>query len=582
MRRIALIFCAALALVAVSCSKDGLQPSAPSSDTPDFANFPSEEEQEEGLPIGYYAQGHIWYDDNKPAAGVSVSDGFNVTTTDAEGYYSIKTRKDTWHIYFSHPSDALIEKNADGCPDFYRRYVYGKHVYDFRLKRCAVENEFLIVALADPQCHYQPRQYKYTDRRITQAKADVDRFLDETVPALNAHTAQLKPLSCYGVTLGDLVYSEASRNSEPGMTVMRKNFAAIDIPIFQTMGNHDYTFFHSSKPLKTDSQSSSLYLRAQRSFEDCFGPVNHSFNRGSVHFVSMRDINYDNETNASSYHGGFSEAQIKWLREDLKNVTTDKMVVLCVHIPLDYSSEGTFVEGVMNLLKGYPNSIIFSGHKHFHRAVDNLMGSGLKEYIHSAVCGAWWWSRMGGDGTPNGYTFYKFSGNRIADSWFTGYNEGMNSRSNQIRLYQGGLKYGGPYAWFAHPSIARQLYINVFNGDKNWEIRVLENGEERKPIYCSPVKSGFPSVEYGKTYDIPSSSSQDWWTIGFHIGVCGVGMDSQSYYTEVHHMWKVALQSADSDVLVEATDPYGNKYSCSEVIKDGASYPDYLKTELTY
>lgn len=577
MKRSIVILLSVAALLMASCRKETPvilpEEGRQMVDYPDFSNFPSEEEQEKELPEGFYAQGHIWYDDNKPAIGVSVSDGFNVTVTDDSGYYSLRTTMDSWYIYFSHPSDAVIEKNADGCPYFFKRYKKGKHVYDFRLKRCAVENDFIVFAMADPQAHYQPRTYEDSEHPVEQKVADTDRFRDEVVPAVNKHIQEQGSLPCYGVTLGDIVYSEGGRNSTPGMDVMRSHFAQINMPVFQTMGNHDYTFFRQSSPLKPDATSSTAYLKAQRVFEESLGPVNHSFNRGKVHFVCMRNVIYD----ATTYHGGFTSEQIKWLRADLSSVSKDYAVVLCVHIPLSYAMEGEYVSGVLNLLRGYPNSTIFAGHKHYHRGVD--MGSGLYEHVHSAVCGQWWWSRIGGDGAPAGYTLYKFSGNRIVDSWFTGYNEGMNSRDCQMRLYRGGLKFGGPHAWFQHPTLPRQLLINVFNGDDDWSVRVFENGEERRTIHMSGVKQTFSPVKEGSTNEISGSSSQDWWAIGYHIGVLGLGMTGTSYYTEMYHMWKATLSSEDSDVLVEVTDTYGNTYTCTKVI-DSSTYPDYIKTSL--
>ncbi|MCQ2155929.1 MAG: calcineurin-like phosphoesterase family protein [Bacteroidales bacterium] len=562
---------AALGLLA-ACSKD--DPYCPSPVYPDFSNFPTEEEQEDGLPSGFYAQGHIWYDDNKPAVGVTVSDGFNVTLTDDSGYYSLRTTSDSWYVYFSHPSDAAIEKNADGCPYYFKRYQTGKHVYDFCLNRIEPENDFILFALADPQAHYQPRSYEDKAHPVAQTMPDTDRFRDEVVPAVNAHIREQGPLPCYGVTLGDIVYSEGGRNSTPGMDIMRSHFAGIDMPVFQTMGNHDYTFFRQSSPLKPDETSSTAYLKAQRVFEESLGPVNHSFNRGKVHFVCMRNVIYD----ATTYHGGFTSAQIKWLREDLKNVSADNAVVLCVHIPLSYASEGEYVDGVLNLLKGFTNSSIFAGHKHFHRGVD--MGGGLFEHIHSAVCGQWWWSRIGGDGVPAGYTLYRFSGNTIRDSWFLGYNEGMNTRDGQMRIYRGGLEYGGPHALFRHPTLSRQILINVFNGDETWTVKAIENGVEKRAVHMGNVKQTFSPLSDGAVCDVSTSSSQDWWAIGYHIGVLGLGMDNTSYYPEMHHMWKATLGSDTSELRVEVEDPYGNVYSSSDVIASGTDYPENIKTKL--
>ena len=517
---------------------------------------------------GYYAEGYVKYTDGAAAVGVTVSDGFRTCITDDKGYYRLTTSTDTWYIYVSYPSDAVIEKQSSGQPNFFVKYNYPTSRYDFTFKRQAVEDEFLIFAMADPQAHYA--------KRGTQTKADTDRFKAETVPALNNHIAA-QSLPCYGITLGDIVYSEGTRNSNSGMSTMRSHFASVNMPVFQTMGNHDYTYFGSSSPLSTDGTSSSLYLKAQRKFEAAFGPINLSFNRGDVHFVCMRDINYDSTTDASDYHGGFNADQFEWLKADLANVPKDKMIVLCVHIPICGILTKENVSATLNLMKQYKNATVFSGHTHYKRSYDNLNSTGIFEHIHSAVCGQWWWSNIEGDGNPNGYTVYRFKGTEIEDEYFMGVNNKMNTRSYQMRIYKGNIKNGGSYAYFKWPFDANRILINVFNGDSHWTVKVYENGVYKgNATLMSNYKQSYNSVTSGNTYTVSTSSNQDWWAIGYHIGVVGRGTSGTSYYTNMFHMFTYTLSSASSSVKVEAIDPYGNTYTCTDVISSDCYYPSYI------
>jgi len=521
------------------------------------------------IPTGGKISGHVTWSDGSPAGGVAVSDGFTVVYTDKQGGYNFDASPDACWIYISTPSDAAVTKNSDGNPDFYIKYANTVSSYDFVLTRQEIETKFAIFALADPQAHYSARS--------PQTVADVNRFRDETVPALNTQSAALG-IPCYGITLGDVVYSEGSRNSNPGMETMRSNFAKLSMPVFQTMGNHDYTYFGSSSALITDATASTLYLKAQRKFETTFGPVNHSFNRGKVHFVCMRDVNYDSGTDASDYHGGFSNAQYEWLKQDLTGVPTDYAVVLCVHIPIVGLSGKENVSNVLNLIKKYPNSTVFSGHTHYKRGVANVLSSGMYEHVHSAVCGQWWWSNIEGDGCPNGYTAYTFEGNKIVDEFFCGVNTHMNTKDYQMRLYRGNAKCGGPYAYFQWPHSSNVLLINLFNGDSRWTVKVYEDGALSGTATVMPFsKKTWSSVTKGSTYTVPESSSQDWWTIGYNIGVVGRGTSSTSYYTGNYHMYKYTLKNASSQVKVEAIDPYGNIYTCTDIISDGTSYPEYVK-----
>ena len=410
-----------------------------------------------------YAEGTVAFDDNTPAAGISVSDGFSVAVTDSQGKYRLATRPDSWYIFVSLPSDAVIEKRSDGCPAFYQTYTGPGTDYNFTLKKGAVENSFMLFAMADPQSHYQNRGT---------GKADTDRFNQEAVPAINAQIAA-QSLPCYGVTLGDIVYSEGNRNSNPGMVTMRSHFAKLNMPVFQTMGNHDYTYFYSTKPLATDTRTSTLYLRAQRNFEEVFGPVNFSFNRGDVHVVCMRNIIYDSNTDASSYHCGYTDDQWAWLQADLANVPKTKMVILCGHIPLVSNTSREHVSQVLSLLKQYKSAKIFSGHTHYKRYAPSV--GGIAEHIHAAVCGQWWWSNVEGDGAPNGYTVYKIEGTSFKDEYSIGMNTSMNTRDYQIRVYQGNITNGGSFAKFKWPHEASRLMINVFNGDSRWKVQVYEN-----------------------------------------------------------------------------------------------------------
>lgn len=514
------------------------------------------------------AEGTVSWSDGTPVEGVSVSDGFHVAVTDSKGHYRVNTSSDTYYIYFSYPENAKITC-SNGCPQFFTRYDNTVREYNFTIEKQAVENEFALFAMADPQAHYNARS--------PQKVADTYRFDTESVPAINKQIA-IQKVPCYGVTLGDIVYSEGSRNSNPGLKTMRTSFGKVNMPVFQTFGNHDFTYFGSSTELKTDEHSSTLNLKAQRQFEDTFGPVNYSFNRGNIHIVVMKNVQYDNPKDASKYHCGYSDEQWAWLQADLANVPKTKSVIICGHIPLATANSGNHVGDVVNLIKGYPGSTIFSGHTHYYRGYPNALGSGMYEHIHSAVCGQWWWSKIEGDGCPNGYTVYQFKDKEIQDAYFIGVNEGMNSRDYQMRIYRGNITNGGSHAYFKWMHGSNTLLINVFSGDSRWKVEVKENGVLKgTATLMSNSKKTYSSVSAGSTYEIPVASNQDWWAIGYHIGAVGRGTSSTSYYTNMFHMWKYTMSDPNASIEVIATDPYGNKYSCSEVIDSDCSYPSYIK-----
>ena len=519
--------------------------------------------------------GHVLYSNGTPAAGVSVSNGFDVAVTDSQGYYTLPDNSDVRYFYVSLPADAAILKNADGCPDFYKRKVKGCPTYDFTLEPQAVENKFLLFALADPQAS--------DTKRGNQKILDVDRFISESVPAVNGRIAA-SSLPVYAVTLGDIIFSSGSRNSSGALSVMRDHCSKIDCPVFQTIGNHDYTYFHtgSGQELKTDATSSTLFLKAQRSFEDCFGPINYSFNRGDVHVVCMRNIIWKNSTESGSYHGGFADEQYSWLAADLANVPSGKTVILCVHIPVADCIGNENVDKVLSLLAGFAHAEIFSGHTHYMQKHTDVGGKGIYEHVHTSVCGAWWWSNMASDGSPNGYTVYEFNGGDIADSYFIGVNDGMNTREYQMRIYRGNLKYGGKYIYFQRPATEADLFINVFNADPYWTVQVYENDVLSGTAELMPEVTEYRSDAMYSTVTVGASTSQDWWSSGWHIGVMGLGfndknMNPYSWFMDTcYHMYKYTLKDPSATVKVVATDTYGNSYTCTEVIEQDNLYPGYM------
>ena len=510
--------------------------------------------------------GTIRYSDGTAAADVVVSDGFSVVKTNRWGKYSLKPNIDTWYIYYSIPSDCKVPINELGQPHFFAKYDREQKVYDFTLTKSEVEEKFTLFCLADPQCK---------DDRSTDSfgRKNGDRFQTESVPAIKAH-AEGKSTPCYGVTLGDIVYSEDSRNNEAFMVNMRDYmvYDKIGMPLFQTIGNHDYTFFFGEKnPLTTDSTSSTYNIKAQRAFEAVFGPIDYSWNRGQAHIISMRNIQWNNPTEWHNYTMKFTDSQLEWLKKDLSFVDKDKLIIFCVHIPL---MENQNANTVIDMLKQFPNCHIMSGHAHFVRN-EPTISAGIYEHVHAAVSGQWWWSNMNGDGVPNGYGVYEIEGNKIVDWYHQGINEGMNSRDYQIRIYRGDLKCGdrknGRTFDLQHGSDI--IIANVFNADIDWKVEIFEDGVSAGIMEPMPRKMYYPNGPHdiGTTYPVaaPTDSGQDWWSIAYHIGVIGRSIRSGSYHTECYHLYRHKLKNPKAkDIRVEATDRFGNVYSCSEVLSN--------------
>ena len=504
--------------------------------------------------------GTVKYSDGTPAADVAISDGYSVVKTAADGTYSLIPHKDCWYIYYSVPADCKVETNSYGQPCFFTRFDKNNTVYDFTLTKLAggKETNFTLFCLADPQC----KDNTETDNK---KRRHGDRFANESIPAIKAH-AETKSAPCYGTTLGDVVYSEGSRNNEAFMDDMRDKMAVSKsgMPIFQVMGNHDYTYFHTNKPINADATSSTYNIKAQRAFETVFGPINYSWNRGDAHIIGMRTMQWSKNDTWSAYSTAFTAEQLAWLRQDLALVPKDKLVILCVHIPISTVSDAN-IKSAISLLKQFKEAHIMSGHTHYGR---NIESNGLYEHVHGAVCGQWWWSNMNGDGIPNGYGVYDIEGNTIKNWYYMGVNKGMNDRDYQMRLYRGDIKGGTTSKSFNTQLGHGVLLANVFNADKSWVVKVYENGTYTGNMTLMSQKKYNADTLGNYPCAVPTDSSQDWWSIGYHIGVVGRGKNS-SYSNACFHMYKYTLKNPScTDIRVEATDRFGRTYTCTEVTAD--------------
>lgn len=270
-----------------------------------------------------------------PVPGVVVSDGYGCVETDANGVYQMERYKKARFVHYSTPAGYAVNTSADNYPLFYAEIVH-KNIadrHDFVLTPLpAPESDFTLVCIADPQCS---------------TTAEISRYVNETIPDIEAtaDAYKAKGTPVYGITLGDIVFDTPDLWSN-----MKESMANRNLPVFQTIGNHDH--------LQTETSDDN----AAANFETQFGPRNYSFNRGDVHIVSMDNVLYEGK---KKYKGGITDKQLEWLRQDLSHVDKDKLVIFCAHIPFrggtsvtDESHEN--YDGVLDLLSGFSEAHIMS------------------------------------------------------------------------------------------------------------------------------------------------------------------------------------------------------------------------------
>ena len=575
--------------------------------------------------------GYVKYSDETPAAGVSVSDGFSVVVTDENGFYQFESgvNAKTKYIYLSLPSTAKVTNNLKNQVNFFKTYAKSVKRYNFTLEKIEKENDFTLFVIADT--HGARPEY-------------ISRLERDCLGGVKAEKQRRGATPCYAVILGDIVcsvYTDTSNDKkynplQPGyMDDMRNMFAMSNtdgVPTFFVMGNHDYDRAYFDNPPYSDYAEFNYH--AQDCYEEHFGPADYSFNRGDVHIICMRDQHWpesslSGRTSAGKYCA-FMEYQVEWLRQDLANVSTDKMVVLCVHDPLWSVYDNDLRDGdpkntnaIVALLKPYANKQIFAGDDHISYTIpgdseyykyssstpETHMGIDETTFVGNWSC---YNGRCGGDGTPYGFGVYDFSGNAIANNYFRPCTMDNYDPNYQMRVYLSDMVSGkgedttSCHGWYGSYYVLKStkyLYVNVFNGDDRWSVDLYINGAKQGSFAYMKVEAGGDWVADSPwtwtdaddcgtgTQSDPrrpsvEDNTNDWWMIG------GWGNIRTTRGTPVnapcYHMFRLkisstiatALKNGTSTFEVRATDIYNNTYTCSKLfdaddLVDYAAYPEF-------
>ncbi len=108
-----------------------------------------------------------------------------------------------------------------------------------------------------------------------------------------------------------------------------------------------------------------------KAYKEFFGETHYTFDHKGIHFIAL-----DNVSDPTSSIG---DAQLEWLSADLKKQKKDSRIVVFTHRPLYdlypdwdwYTRDGA---KAIDLLKPYPNVVVFHGHIHeeIHRKIGQI------------------------------------------------------------------------------------------------------------------------------------------------------------------------------------------------------------------
>ncbi|QDH81167.1 metallophosphoesterase [Echinicola soli] len=437
------------------------------------------------FPFKAYAQdkvsGYVFEDldrngkrgqNEKGLAAVSVTNGQEVSQTDETGKYILPASNDMI-VSVIKPSGFAVPVNDHFQPQFYYIHKPGgspetgeKGVaptgdlptsVDFPLISQKEESDFSVLVFGDPQAD-----------DLVNAGYFEKAIVDEVIGGRGA---------AFGISLGDL----GARHLFPKYIA---SIGKIGIPWYNILGNHDMN------PGDTDKLTDETY-------EASFGPANYAFNYGNAHFIVLDDVISPDPNGRRSYIGGFRDDILTFVKNDLKYVPKDKLVVLAFHIPIYEFEKGPdqFIQGdrekLFGLLQGYDHSLSLSGHTHsenhhFFTPEEGWPNAGFHHHYNpGATSGSIYIgpkdsygtpSSIMRDGTPKGYAFLNITANSYSYEYMPSGNNNWKMSVHLPKIVPQTKKYRG------------EVSVNFFQGSPRDSIKYrIDEGEwktlERSPEY---------------------------------------------------------------------------------------------------
>lgn len=246
--------------------------------------------------------GNGQYDQNeKGVKDVVVSDGLNVTNTNAYGIFKLPGHKRERFIFITTPSGYQTSHTH------YKAIDKQNRTYNFGLKR-------LEGRIAQNGSH---KFIQLTDTEIFNTKDHEDWIGDIRDYGMNEQVAFI-------IHTGDICYENGLKNH---IKLMNSN--NMGYPVFYCIGNHDLIKGKYGEEL----------------FESIYGPVYYSFDFGNVHYIVTPMASGD-------YKPGYTKEDVyKWLKNDLAYLPKGKPVIVFNHDLL--TSSDKFIFGVTD--KDYIN-----------------------------------------------------------------------------------------------------------------------------------------------------------------------------------------------------------------------------------
>jgi hypothetical protein len=396
-------------------------------------------------------------------AGVLVSNGVEVTQTDADGAYELPIRDGVFVIKPAH-WNLPFDVNT-GAPSFsYMHRPFGSplplahgglaptgplpSMIDFALMRQPEPKAFTAALLADPQ----------------PSNGDELNYLRRAMDKMCARRD-----FAFGIALGDIASDNLSVYRD-----YQKQAGRLGVPLWHIPGNHDH-----------DSDANDPMFRLE-TWRATFGPPTYAFEHSGALFIMLDNVT----VKPGGYVGEIGPAGLTFVRNLLAFTPPETLVVVCTHIPLisshaqDPSCITADTKALMALLVGR-KSISFSGHMHTSEHHYIPAQSGMHHHqIINALSGAWWSGpfddegqplSVSSDGTPHGWHELSIDGDDYHTTFVPARDEAV------VRAMVPGSTNGGVAAATIETvsllSVESGLLVNVFDGGPRTRVFVEAGGE---------------------------------------------------------------------------------------------------------
>lgn len=478
--------------------------------------------------------------------GVVVTDGVNMTRTNKQGAYGLRTSAGKSNlVYLTVPSGYEVESVRGFIPRFYRRLtspvsVEAVQQHDFTLKKVDNDRHIMIVS-AD--MHIRNRAMIKSTSATTPAVCPPKGELDSTtfrrtyLETLRKYVSGLPSgVPVYGMNLGDMTQESHWTNANKATLA---NFVDVcerggmPIQTFHLIGNHDHDMAVQNIVGEDDS-------KAELAYNTVFGPTYYAVNIGKVHYVVFDNTQYINNGGDRSYTVHLSRRQLDWAKKDADYMPAGiERIVIAWHCPAfrrnPKASTPTPMDNADALLDIYKDKnlpvTIWSGHNHIAETVTVPRSDmTVTEYTHPAVCGAWWYFPLCHDGAPATFTRYDFSGGAITKRRSVNFSD---ENEQYYRVYNAGQK---------NVDGKSVIRINVWDWHSTWTIACRENGVA---VPASQLKAV-------NVYDDRYVAVHD---------ACGNGISSFDFLNKysTDHMLEYTPVTPSAAIQLTATDEFGNR-----------------------